>query len=236
MLKILNFNSNHASADGAGLYKILVLDRFTKDVIAPLLRVSDLRKQGVTLHLVIESERQPIADVPAIYLVQPTQANLERIALDATNGLYDTMHLNFTSTLPTRLMEQLATAAVKSGSVNRIGKLFDQYLSFIALEPTLFSLGLPDAYVQLNDPTASDGQIEVTSCVRGRMHALGASRCMSPRPWRCPCMGGPHGMHGSLGHDRSHIPYQTGLTCHSGYVITWWGRPTPSGSPACVRG
>ena len=38
-----------------------------------------------------------------------------------------------------------------------------QYLSFMSLENNLFSLGLPDTYVQLNDPTAQDQQIEVGS-------------------------------------------------------------------------
>ncbi len=36
------------------LYKVLVLDGFTKDVLAPLLRVNDLRRHGVTLHLLLE--------------------------------------------------------------------------------------------------------------------------------------------------------------------------------------
>ena len=34
------------------VYKVLVLDKYTKDVLAPLLRVNDLRKHGITLHLV----------------------------------------------------------------------------------------------------------------------------------------------------------------------------------------
>ncbi|KAG1665641.1 hypothetical protein FOA52_011235 [Chlamydomonas sp. UWO 241] len=163
VVRILSLSSSQlasSSKDPASLYKVLVLDRFTKNVIAPLLRVSDLRKQGVTLHLLIEADRQPIADVPAIYLVQPDAANVERIGADAAAGLYDVMHLNFTSTLPIRLMESLAASAVKAGAVNRVGKLFDQYLSFIALEPSLFSLGLPDSYVHLNDPSAADHMIE----------------------------------------------------------------------------
>jgi sec1 family domain-containing protein 1 len=35
-------------------YKVLVLDAFTKDVMAPLLRVNDLRRHGITLHLLLE--------------------------------------------------------------------------------------------------------------------------------------------------------------------------------------
>lgn len=179
VLKILSLNNNQtANKDPASIYKVLVLDRFTKDVIAPLLRVSDLRKQGVTLHLTLEAERQAIPDVPAIYLVQPTLANIERIGADAGAALYDIMHLHFASALPTRLMEQLAASVVKAGVVNRIGKLFDQYLSFIALEPNLFSLGLPDSYVQLNDPSAADHQIEV--CMGARPPPI----CIRMRAWK----------------------------------------------------
>lgn len=39
--------------------------------------------------------------------------------------------------------------------------MYDQYSSFIALEGRLFSLGLQDTYLQLNDPKARDTQIQV---------------------------------------------------------------------------
>lgn len=168
VLKILNFNTN-SSKDPGETFKVLVLDRFGKDIIAPLLRVSDLRRHGVTLHLLLEAERQPIPDVPAIYLCQPNSQVVERIVNDAAGGLYDSMHLNFTSVVPNRLVEQLASGTVKGNCVQRISKVWDQYLSFIAMEQSLFSLGLPQTYVELNDPTAQDSQIEaaVTSVVDG---------------------------------------------------------------------
>ena len=52
--------------------------------------------------------------------------------------------------------------------------MFDQYLSFVALEAGLFSLSMPDSYLQLNDPAAQDTQIEasVTSVVDGLFSAL----------------------------------------------------------------
>ncbi|MEW5311398.1 MAG: hypothetical protein WDW38_003117, partial [Sanguina aurantia] len=158
-----NGSTGSVSRDPGGeVYKILILDRFSKDVIAPLLRVNDLRNQGVTLHLMLEADRQAIADVPAVYLVQPTASNVDRIISDAAQGLYSTVHVHFTSSVPGRLIEQLAAGVVKAGVLSCMGKVFDQYLSFIALEPTLFSLGQPDAYVELNDPAARDTQIEAT--------------------------------------------------------------------------
>lgn len=43
--------------DGEEVYKVLVLDRPCRDIVSPLIRVNDLRKHGVTLHLLLESER-----------------------------------------------------------------------------------------------------------------------------------------------------------------------------------
>jgi hypothetical protein len=162
LLRMLNLHSTAtASRDQGELYKVLVLDRHCKDIIAPLLRVSELRAQGITLHLLLEQERQAIPDVPAIYFVHPTPDNVERIIQDAQQQLYDVMHVNFATSVPSRLLEQLASGVVKANAVGRVAKLFDEYLSFIALEPRCFSLGLPDSYLALNDPTAKDTQIEV---------------------------------------------------------------------------
>ena len=70
-----DYGGRKASAPSNGdgqTYKVLVLDRFCRDLLAPLMRVNDLRKHGVTLHLMLESERQPIPDVAAVYLMQVT--------------------------------------------------------------------------------------------------------------------------------------------------------------------
>lgn len=66
----------------------------------------------------------------------------------------------------------------RGDAAQRVAKLHDQYLAFIALEPTIFSLGLPEAYVQLNDPSAQDSQIEVRLGVggwEGKGGTIGAS-------------------------------------------------------------
>lgn len=125
--------------DGEEVYKVIVLDRPCRDIVSPLIRVNDLRKHGVTLHLLIETERcaksdseapptykeqnnlgvhvcaqrrcttsashslpcrQRIEDVPALYFLSPTEANVKRIADDLAAGLYDSAHLNFSSSLP----------------------------------------------------------------------------------------------------------------------------------------
>ncbi|KAA6417657.1 MAG: SM Sec1-family [Trebouxia sp. A1-2] len=156
------------------IYKVLVVDRFTKGIIGPLLKLSDLRKQGVTLVLDLENQREAIPDVPAIYFVQATVSTIAAISRDVAAGLYDTFHLNLALTCPRPLLETLASNTVAAQCVQRIAKIYDQYMSFIALEAGLFSLGISDTYLQLNDPQAQDTQIEgaVESIVNGLFSAL----------------------------------------------------------------
>ncbi|GJN20421.1 hypothetical protein PR202_gb07797 [Eleusine coracana subsp. coracana] len=151
------------SGDGQGeeeAYKILVMDSHCVSILSPVLRVNDLRRHGVTLHLGIDRPRQAVPDAPAVYLVRPTLANADRIAADAAAGLYASFHLNFSTSLPRPLLERLAAACAASpAAVQRVARVADQYLDFVCLEEGLFSLAQPRAYVALNDPAAADADI-----------------------------------------------------------------------------
>ena len=175
------------------IYKVLVVDRFTKGIVGPLLKLSDLRKQGVTLVLDLENQREAIPDVPAVYFVQATESTIAVISRDVAAGLYDTFHLNLALSCPRPLLETLASNTVASQCVQRIAKVYDQYLSFVALEAALFSLGIPDTYIQMNDPQAQDTQIEVrdrlvrrpawNACQRMQLKQyIGRQRCAH---WLC---------------------------------------------------
>ena len=80
--------------------QVLILDAFTKDLLAPLLKVSELRRHGVTMHLQLHQDRQPIADAPAIYFVCATSDNIQRIIADGAqvginaNSMMHTCWLN----------------------------------------------------------------------------------------------------------------------------------------------
>ncbi|KAI0686071.1 Sec1-like protein [Cytidiella melzeri] len=165
---------------GPPVWKILVLDQYTKDVLATILRVQDLRDVGVTLHVQLHSARPPLPDVPAIYFVTPSLANIKRIAQDLEKSLYESFHLNFVEPLPRALLEELAAAVARDGSGELVNQVLDQYLSFITPSPSLFSLLPPPAastlavpsdptaqsplphstYTVLNSPSSSEQQIE----------------------------------------------------------------------------
>lgn len=198
IIRMLNLNQppnpgGAATVSGAAteeVYKILVLDRFCRDILSPLIHVKDLRKHGITLYFVIDKERQTVPDVPAIYFVQPTPANIARIVADASRGLYENFHLNFSSSLPRPLLEELATGSLKADAVGRISKVYDQYLEFVTLEDNLFSLAQHDIYVQLNDPSAGDQEIEGILekivaglfCVLATLGVVPIIRCASGGP------------------------------------------------------
>ncbi|XP_002972416.2 SEC1 family transport protein SLY1 [Selaginella moellendorffii] len=160
--RMLNLNQP-LPAGGTGddaVYKVLVVDKFCRDILSPLIHLHELRKHGVTICFMIDVERQNIPDAPAIYFVQPTAPNIHRIIQDAARGVYESFHLNFSSSLPRALLEELAMGALKNDCMHRLSKVFDQYAEFVTLDTAMFSLALPDTYVRLNDPCAQDKDIE----------------------------------------------------------------------------
>lgn len=122
--------------------------------------MSDLRRRGVTLHLLIDSEREPIPDVPAVYFVEPTRANLSIIAKDCALGLYKAAYLNFVTRLDRSLLEEFARLVVQSNAVEKVALVFDQYLDYVCLERNLFTLNKTNSYVLYNDPTTTEHMME----------------------------------------------------------------------------
>ncbi|PWZ02687.1 Sec1-like protein [Testicularia cyperi] len=128
---------------GPPVWKVLVMDKVSKDILATSLRVQDLRENGVTLHMQLHSDRPPLPDVPAVYFVSPTSENVKRIAQDLKKMLYEAWYINFTSAAPKAILEELASLIAQDGTAQLIQQVYDQYLDFIVLEPNLFEL-LPD--------------------------------------------------------------------------------------------
>lgn len=192
LIRLLNLNQpiHPSGTANEEVYKILIYDKFCQNILSPLIHVKDLRKHGVTLYFLIDKDRKPVHDVPAVYFVQASQVNIQRIVADASRSLYDSFHLNFSSSIPRPLLEDLASGTLNSNSLDRISKVHDQYLEFVTLEDDLFSLAQKSCYVQLNDPSAGDREIEeiVERIVSGLFCVL-ATLAVVPII-RCP-RGGP---------------------------------------------
>ncbi|MED6271906.1 Sec1 domain containing protein 1 [Characodon lateralis] len=95
---------------------------------------------GITLHLLLHSDRDPIPDVPAIYFLMPTEENIDRICQDLRSQLYESYYLNFISAISRSKLEDIASAALTANAVSQVTKVFDQYLNFITLEDDMFIL------------------------------------------------------------------------------------------------
>ncbi|RGB25592.1 snare binding protein Sly1 [Rhizophagus diaphanus] len=153
-------NSLVPSTNNEPVWKVLIFDDFGRDIISSVLKVNDLRENGVTVHMLLRSERQPISDVPAIYFVEPTTENVQRIGEDLAKNLYESYYINFLTAISRPLLEELAAATIQNNTSNSISQVYDQYLNFIVSEPNLFSLNQPNIYYLLNDPTTAETAIE----------------------------------------------------------------------------
>jgi Sec1 family len=141
-------------------WKVLVYDASCQKIISPLLNVQQLRRRGVTLHLMLHSDREVIPDVPAVYFCRPTRDNLVRIARDCSQNLYGSFHINVVTRLERPLMEEFAKLVVQTGSLHHIASIHDQYLDYVVLERNLFSLAIPDSYQLYNGAAATEAQME----------------------------------------------------------------------------
>lgn len=149
-------------ANSGSTWKVLIFDAMGQDVISSVMRVNDLRENGVTIHLHIKSDRHPVADVPAVYFVEPTSENAKIIVDDITRGLYESAYLNFMSSLPRSLLENIASQTAAKNAADSISQVYDQFLNFVVSESHFFSLSIPSVYHTLNTPTAADNVIEST--------------------------------------------------------------------------
>ena len=143
----------------SGGWKVLVYDQFCSDILSPLLSVSELRKLGITLHLLITAKRDPVRDTPAIYFVTPTRANVDLILRDLSLHLYSAFHLHFSTSIPRPLLEQLAQSSAQQGTSSRIARLYDEYTHFISLEEQLVTLNAQHSFVTINDTRQSDDAV-----------------------------------------------------------------------------
>lgn len=118
MIKRMLAGDSSASSEELmiGDWKVLIYDRAGRDILLPLFSVAELRNLGITLHLLLHSDREPIPDCPAVYFVNPTPENLQRISRDLKEALYESFELNFISPIKRDKLEDLAQASLSSDS------------------------------------------------------------------------------------------------------------------------
>ena len=148
-----------SAGDGSSLddtpWRVLVVDNYGRDILAPFFKVKDLRECHITLHFALDAPRDPVPMVTAIYLCEPTSANIARIGEDCVGQLYDHVMINFTRPVTRRLLEMLAEKVRPLPSVDHI-RVVERPLGFVALQPSLVTLRDPQAFALLNSRKTGD--------------------------------------------------------------------------------
>ena len=78
------------------------------------------------------------------------------------------MYLNFVTPVSKPLLEDLAMKTAENGSCRLINQVYDQYLSFVALEPHLFTMNVPNSYQRLH----STDEASVMQCINETVQSL----------------------------------------------------------------
>jgi hypothetical protein len=71
----------------------------------------------------LHSSRPPLPDVPAVYFISPTLANIRRVAEDLEKALYQSFHFNFSEPLPRSLLEELAASVARDGTEELVSQV-----------------------------------------------------------------------------------------------------------------
>eukprot|EP00744_Colponema_vietnamica_P008231 GILI01011764.1.p1 GENE.GILI01011764.1~~GILI01011764.1.p1 ORF type:complete len:615 (-),score=102.29 GILI01011764.1:164-1924(-) len=157
-------------------WKVLLYDNKGRDIIAPLLKVYELRDLRVTLPMSMKKVHTPVPNAPAIYLCEPTEENITQIAQDCSKQLYQWVYINFISQCPRHQMESLAEQLAATGALPSIRhiRVFDQTLSFVAESNDLYSLMLHKSFTTLNSRRTADVDMEhhVDNISLGLSHVL----------------------------------------------------------------
>ena len=115
------------------------------------------------------NKRDTIRDVPVIYLVEPTEENIDFIVKDAEELLYDYIFFAFTKPISNSTMENLASRLVKCNAAERVMKVYENYLSFFCHTPQLFTICSQPTYASLavNRGVESVLDFEIKNIVNG---------------------------------------------------------------------
>jgi len=159
IVQMLSLSTGSVEDVANNQWKVLVFDNAGHDTIAPLMKIGALRNQGVTLHLHLHADRQPVPNVAALYFVIPTRENIRRIIEDVAKEMYSPLYINFTSAISAPMLEEFARGVASVLKVTSpIAHVVDRYVNFIALGPMVCSLNIDDTYYQLNS-AVSDSAI-----------------------------------------------------------------------------
>jgi hypothetical protein len=155
LIRMLHFNGYFANQPEADpIWKVFIFDSHTQDLISPILKVNDLKEEGVTIYrnisALLQEGLEEFADAPIIFFLQPTLKNIQSISeLFSNSSAQNALFINFSMQLPRNLLEMLASESVKHGFASRIFQLYDSLVDFTSLEENLFTFNMTKSFQSL---------------------------------------------------------------------------------------
>ncbi len=128
--KIFNLNEEISpNYHGISLkWKILIFDDRGLYILSTLMKASRLLEVGISSYVHIKSKRECIPDIEAVYFIEPTEENFQKIVEDCELQLYDKMNINFISPISNDALEQLAVQVAQKCDGSCINSVFDQFV------------------------------------------------------------------------------------------------------------
>ncbi|KIK61687.1 hypothetical protein GYMLUDRAFT_42705 [Collybiopsis luxurians FD-317 M1] len=141
------------SVNPPGRWKILVVDEHSQKILGSVLKQFDILEENVTQIESISNYREPQTGLEAMYLIMPTNQNIDRVIRDfSSSPQYAGAHLFFIDGLPEPLLNRLGASPAEP-FLRTIQELF---INFRALEARSFTLDTPEHFFSIYSPPRNE--------------------------------------------------------------------------------